>query len=76
MAYTQTNSNEMKFVLTNAGKKLAFEQGLSNIIKYFSLCDDDVIYTMDVEPDKLKAINGYNEASTDVKSCGRFRITK
>lgn len=74
MAYVENSDNQMKFVLTSRGKELMFEHGLLNILKYFSVSDGGVIYTMDVEPNKLKDINGSHTNSTNVSTGYPFSI--
>jgi hypothetical protein len=68
MSYVNTNSNEIQFTLTKVGKELGLKHGLLNVIKYFTVSDAGVIYTMDVEPTKLQDINGNHTTSTNVHS--------
>jgi len=76
MAYVDTENNEMKLTLTNRGKEMGLKHGLLNVIKYFSIGDSGVIYTMDVEPTKLKDVNGNHSTSTNVSSCYDITIRK
>jgi len=74
MGYVETN--DIKFVLTNYGKEQSLKYGLSNVIKYFSVSDDGVIYTMYEEPNKLLDVNGSHKTSTNITSCNKNLIQK
>lgn len=76
MSYVESNNNEMKFVLTKQGKEMGLRYGLINVLKYFSVSDVGVNYTMDVEPEKIPDINGSHNNSTNVKSCSKYKINK
>tara|TARA_R110002012_G_C11433814_1_gene589735 strand:+ start:360 stop:584 length:225 start_codon:yes stop_codon:yes gene_type:complete len=74
MGYVETDN--IKFVLTNYGKEQTLKYGLSNVIKYFSVSDDGVIYTMYEEPNKLLDVNGSHQTSTNITSCNKNLIQK
>lgn len=76
MSYVESNNNEMKFVLTKQGKEMGLQHGLINILKYFSVSDNGVNYTMDVAPDKIPDINGSHNNTTNIKSCSTYKINK
>jgi len=65
MAYLETN-NQIKFVLTKAGKEIGLKDGFLNVFKYFTVSDKGVIYTMDVQPDKFTDLNGSHSTSTNI----------
>lgn len=67
---------EVKFVLTNYGKEKGFERGFLNLFKYFSISDDGVRYTSDVEPKKLRDISGTHSTSTNVVGPNKNHIIK
>jgi hypothetical protein len=63
MGFVTGNNDNIKFVLTDRGKMTLLRGGLNNLIKYFSVHDDEVIYTIDVNP-KVVDINGSKEDTT------------
>jgi len=69
MGFVVGNNNDIQFVLTNKGKKALLENGLDQVIKYFSVHDDEVIYTVDVYP-KVVSVNGTNKNATMVDKTG------
>ena len=74
MAYVETD--KLKFVLTRYGKEQGLKHGLLNVIKYFTISDDGVIYTMNVQPDKLTDINGSHQTSTNITISDKNVIQK
>ena len=72
MASVETDS--IKFVLTNYGKEQGLKHGLLNVIKYFTVNDDKVIYTINVNPNTLQDINGSHQTSTNKVSCTKNTI--
>jgi hypothetical protein len=74
MAYVETNN--IKFVLTKYGKEQSFERGLFNVLKYFTISDDGVIYTLNVEPENLPDINGSHQTSTNTPTSNKNIIDK
>jgi hypothetical protein len=63
MGFVEGNSGDVKLVLTNRGKRALLSDGLNTLIKYFSIHDDEVIYTIDVNP-RILDINGSKEDAT------------
>jgi hypothetical protein len=74
MAYVETDN--IKFVLTKYGKEQGLKHGLLNVIKYFTVSDEGVIYTMNVSPDKFPDINGSHQTSTSIPSSNKSIIKK
>lgn len=72
MAYVETDN--VKFVLTKYGKEQGFKHGLLNVIKYFTVSDDGVIYTINKQPNSLNDINGCHTTSTSIASCSKNTI--
>lgn len=70
------NTDNIKLVLTNYGKEQGFKHGLSNVIKYFTVSDDGLIYSMEVGPENLKDINGSHQTSTNIPSGSQNTILK
>lgn len=71
MAYIENDTiyiDGVKFVLTDYGKQQGFKHGLLNIIKYFTVSDDGIIYTSDTSPNQLKDVNGSHLTSTNIPS--------
>jgi hypothetical protein len=64
MAYVETSN--IKFVLTNYGKEEGLKRGLLNVMRYFTVSDNGVIYTMNVQPTNLLDVNGSHGTSTNV----------
>lgn len=73
MAYVD---KKMKFVLTNYGKEQVFKKGIINTLKYFTISDDGVNYTIDVEPNNLLDISGSHDTSTNNNSINKNIIKK
>lgn len=73
MAYVD---KKMKFVLTNYGKEQILKKGVTKTIKYFTLSDDGVNYTLDFEPDNLLDVSGSHESSTNLNSVNKNIIKK
>jgi hypothetical protein len=69
MAYVETDN--IKFVLTTYGKEQGLKRGLLNVMKYFTVSDDGVIYTMNVQPDNFLDVNGSHGTSTNVSICNK-----
>lgn len=69
MAYVETNN--IKFTLTTYGKEEGLKRGLLNVMRYFTVSDNGVIYTMNVQPKNLLDINGSHESSTNVSICDK-----
>lgn len=63
MGFVVGNTDGVKFVLTDEGKKTLLNGGLLNLIQFFSVHDDEVIYTLDTFP-KVIDINGSKEDTT------------
>jgi len=76
MAYVETDINNVKFVLTKYGKEQGLKHGLLNVIKYFTVSDDGLIYTMDVNPSNLKDINGSHTTSSNLPNGNKNVIKK
>jgi hypothetical protein len=77
MAYiTEENTDNIKLVLTNYGKEQAFKTGLLNVIKYFTISDDGLIYTMDVKPTEFIDMNGLHKTSSNISSGNKNNIQK
>ncbi len=72
MAYVETDN--IKTVLTKYGKEEGLKHGFLNVIKYFTLSDDGVVYTLNEQPTNLKDINGSHTTSTNLSSCNKNRI--
>jgi hypothetical protein len=69
MAYVETNN--IKFTLTTYGKEEGLKRGLLDVMKYFTVSDNGVIYTMNVQPKNLLDVNGSHGASTNVSICDK-----
>jgi hypothetical protein len=76
MAFVETNNNEVKFTLTNEGKVSWMEHGLLDSLRYFSISDKGVNYTLEEAPTKLTDMNGSHKTSTNVPSCSTIRVNK
>jgi hypothetical protein len=63
MGFVIGNNGDIQIVLTTKGKRALLENGLSDLIKYFSVHDDEVIYTLEQFP-KVIAINGNDKSKT------------
>jgi len=63
MGFVIGNTDGIKFVLTDEGKKTLLQGGLFNGIEFFSVHDDEVIYTLETTP-KVVGINGSNNETT------------
>ena len=74
MAYVETDN--IKFVLTKYGKEQGLKHGLLNVIKYFTVSDEGVIYTMDNEPNKFPDVNGSHQTSSNIASSNKNLIQK
>jgi hypothetical protein len=68
--------DDIKFVLTNYGKEQGLKHGFLNIFKYFTVSDDGVIYTMEVEPTDLNDINGLHTTSSKIPNGNKNIIQK
>lgn len=66
MAFINGNSNKINFVLTNKGKEILATKGLDKNILYYSLWNDNFIYTLDVPPSLMPDINGEEKTKIDV----------
>jgi hypothetical protein len=64
MAYVTTDN--IKFTLTNYGKEEGLKRGLLDVMKYFTVEDSGVIYTLNVQPDHLPDVNGSHGSSTNL----------
>ena len=73
MAYV---NNDIKFTLTTYGKEEGLKRGLLSIMKYFTIHDSGVIYTLDVQPNNLLDVNGSHQTSTKVSDCDNNKIIK
>ena len=73
MAYVKNDT--VKFVLTEYGKKEGLKRGYLNVIKYFTVSDDGLIYTSNTTPNQLKDVNGSHLTSTNDTS-GSINIIK
>lgn len=78
MAYVGDNENidGVKFVLTEYGKQKSLERGLLNVIKYFTVSDDGLMYSSNTNPTQLKDINGSHLTSTNKPDVGTNIIKK
>ncbi len=74
MAFINGNPNSLNFVLTKEGKKLLMTKGLVNEIFYYSLWNDNFIYSLDVPPDFMPDINGSEKSKVDLIN-NRYEIT-
>ena len=70
----KVETDNVKFVLTSYGKEQGFKHGLLNVMKYFTVSDDGVMYTINVQPDSLNDINGCHTTSTNIASCSKNTI--
>lgn len=68
--------DDIKFVLTNYGKEEGLKHGLLGIFKYFTVSDDGVMYTMDVNPKDLKDINGSHTTVSNTPNGNKNIIQK
>ena len=65
MAYV---NDDIKFTLTTYGKEEGLKRGLLSIMKYFTIHDSGVVYTLNVQPNNLLDVNGSHQTSTKVSS--------
>ena len=67
MSFIGGDKDAIKFVLTPYGKKTLAEKGLANSKMYYTLFDDEVIYTVNVFPTLISDINGVeNKISAEI----------
>jgi hypothetical protein len=57
MGFVIGNTDGIKFVLTDEGKRTLLDGGLFDGIQFFSIHDDEIIYTVDTSP-KVVGVNG------------------
>lgn len=63
MGFVIGNNGGIQIVLTNKGKKALLDSGLNEVIKYFSVHDDEIIYTLNEYP-KVVSVNGDDKTKT------------
>lgn len=67
MSFIGGDNDTIKFVLTPYGKTTLTQKGLANINMYYTLFDDEVIYTVNVFPTLISDINGVeNKISEEI----------
>lgn len=74
MAFINGNPNVVNFVLTKKGKEMLAAKGLLNNIVYYSLWNDNFIYSLDVSPSIMPDINGSEKSKVDLIN-NRYEIT-
>lgn len=74
MAFINGNPNAVNFVLTKKGKEMLAAKGLLNNIVYYSLWNDNFIYSLDVSPSIMPDINGSEKSKVDLIN-NRYEIT-
>jgi len=63
MGFVVGDNKGIKLTLTNEGKKAMLEKGLDDSIRFFTINDDEIIYTLDTHP-KVLDVNGNNTTTT------------
>jgi hypothetical protein len=75
MAFINGNTSNVNFLLTKKGKEILLTKGLEKEIVYYSLWDDNFIYTLDVSPSLMPDVNGDSKSKVDLIN-NKYELTK
>ena len=74
MAFLNSSNKELKVVFTTKGKVESLKNGLLSQLMYFSVSDDNLLYTPDVLPSLTKDYSGCHSSSTDMVNNCKYKM--